>query len=106
MRARRRRAGPDRAHGRQPAETFGGYAAVAMANAQVSDGTASLAEHANAAMDRRTVIEQANGIIMAERRCTADEAFAILAKVSQYFARDLGDVAAVLVASAVHTSER
>jgi GAF domain-containing protein len=88
------------------AETFGGYAAVAMANARVSDATAALAEHASAALDRRAVIEQAKGIIMAERRCTADEAFAILARVSQYSARDLGDVAAVLVASAVHTPKR
>jgi len=88
------------------AETFGGYAAVAMANAQVSDGTAAPAHHANAAMDRRAVIEQAKGVIMAERRCTADEAFTVLAKVSEYSGRALGDVAAVLVAGAVHTSKR
>src|SRR3954451_12791795 len=85
------------------AETFGGYAAVAMANAHRYDGTAALAEHAQAAMDRRAVIEQAKGIIMAERRCTADEAFAILAKISQHTHHTVGDVAALLVASAVHT---
>jgi GAF domain-containing protein len=88
------------------AETFGGYAAMAMANVQVSDRTAAPADHANAAMDRRALIEQAKGIIMAERRCTADEAFAVLATVSEYSGRALGDVAAVLVASAVHTSKR
>jgi GAF domain-containing protein len=87
------------------AETFGGYAAVAMANAHRSDGTA-LPDRAHAAMDSRAVIEQAKGIIMAERRCTADEAFAVLAKVSEYSGRALGDVAAVLVASAVHTPKR
>jgi GAF domain-containing protein len=85
------------------AETFGGYAAVAMANAHRYDGTATLADYAQAAMDSRAVIEQAKGIIMADRRCPADEAFAILAKVSEYSGRALGDVAAVLVATAVHT---
>ena len=87
------------------AETFGGYAAVAMANAHLYN-SATLADQAHAAMDSRAVIEQAKGIIMAERRCTGDEAFAILAKVSEYSGRDLGDVAAVLVASAVHTPKR
>jgi GAF domain-containing protein len=84
------------------AETFGGYAAMAMANAHVYDSTATLAGHAHAAMDNRAVIEQAKGIIMAERRCTADEAFAILAKICQYADRKLDDVAAALVAGAVH----
>jgi GAF domain-containing protein len=88
------------------AETFGGYAAVAMANAHLYDSTATLARHTQAAMDSRAVIEQAKGIIMAERRCTADEAFAILAKVSQDSNRKLRDVAAALVASAVHPRRR
>jgi len=57
-------------------------------------------------MDSRAVIEQAKGIIMADRRCTADEAFAILAKVSQDSNRKLRDVAAALVASAVHPRRR
>jgi hypothetical protein len=43
---------------------------------------------------------------MAERRCTAEEAFAILAKVSEYSTREPGDVAAKLVASAVHPRNR
>jgi GAF domain-containing protein len=84
------------------AETFAGYAAVAMANAHLYDSTAPLAEHTRAAMDGRAVIEQAKGIIMAERRCTAEEAFAILTRVSEDTARTIGDVAAALVASAVH----
>ena len=88
------------------AETFSGYAAVAMANAHLYDSTATLARHTQAAMDSRAVIEQAKGIIMAERRCTADEAFAILAKVSQDSNRKLRDVAAALVASAVHPRRR
>jgi GAF domain-containing protein len=88
------------------AETFGGYAAVATANAHLCDSRATLVAHTHAAMDDRAVIEQAKGIIMAERRSTADEAFAILAKLSEYSGRALGDVAAVLVASAAHTPKR
>jgi GAF domain-containing protein len=83
------------------AETFAGYAAVAMANAHLYDGPATVARHTQSAMDSRALIEQAKGIIMAERRCTPEEALAILAKVSQYSRRELHDVAAALVASAV-----
>ncbi|GGQ71563.1 GAF and ANTAR domain-containing protein [Couchioplanes azureus] len=88
------------------AETFAGYAAVAMANAHLYDSAASLADHTQAAMDSRAVIEQAKGIIMAERRCTDDEAFTILANVSQDSGRKLSDVAGALVASAVHPRYR
>jgi GAF domain-containing protein len=79
------------------AQTFVRYAAVALANAHLYDTTASLAQHMQAAMESRAVIEQAKGIIMGERRCTADEAFAILTKVSQDTNRKLRDVAAALV---------
>jgi GAF domain-containing protein len=82
------------------AQTFAGYAAVALANAHLYDTTATLAQHMQAAMESRAVIEQAKGIVMGERRCTSDEAFAILAKVSQDSNRKLRDVAAALVARA------
>jgi len=49
-------------------------------------------------MESRAVIEQAKGIIMGDRRCGADEAFAILTKISQDSNRKLRDVAAALVA--------
>jgi GAF domain-containing protein len=79
-------------------ETFAGYAAVALANAHLYDTTAGLAEHMRRAMEHRAVIEQAKGIIIAERQCTADEAFAILSALSQHTHRKLRDVAAALVA--------
>ncbi|MEU4420591.1 GAF and ANTAR domain-containing protein [Actinoplanes sp. NPDC024001] len=79
------------------AQTFVRYAAVALANAHLYDTTATLAQHMQAAMESRAVIEQAKGIIMGERRCTADEAFAILTRVSQDSNRKLRDVAAALV---------
>jgi transcriptional regulator with GAF, ATPase, and Fis domain len=81
-------------------QTFAGYAAVAIANAHLYDAQASLAQHMEAAMQSRAVIEQAKGIIMGSRRCTADDAFAILTKVSQETNRKLRDVAAALVATA------
>jgi len=81
-------------------QTFAGYAAVALANAHLYDAQASLAQQMQAAMQSRAVIEQAKGIIMSSRRCTADEAFAILTKLSQDTNRKLRDVAAALVASA------
>jgi GAF domain-containing protein len=87
-------------------QTFAGYAAVALANAHLYDTTASLAQQMQAAMDSRAVIEQAKGIIMGERRCTAEEAFGILTKVSQDTNRKLRDVAAALVARAAEGRNR
>jgi hypothetical protein len=80
------------------ARAFGSHAAVALANAHLYDTTVTLAQQMQAAMESRAVIEQAKGIIMGRRRCGADEAFAILTKVSQDSNRKLRDVAADLVA--------
>jgi GAF domain-containing protein len=82
------------------AQTFSGYAAVALANAHLYAATATLAQQLQAAMETRAVIEQAKGIVMAERRCTPDEAFAILSQLSQDTNRKLRDVATTLVADA------
>jgi GAF domain-containing protein len=81
-------------------QTFAGYAAVALANAHVYDAQANLARQMQAAMESRAVIEQAKGIIMGSRRCTSDEAFVILTKISQDTNRKLREVAVALVASA------
>jgi GAF domain-containing protein len=88
------------------AQTFAGYAAVALANAHLYDVSATLAQHLQAAMESRAVIEQAKGIVMADRRCTADEAFAILSKLSQDSNRKLREVATLLVASASGAATR
>jgi GAF domain-containing protein len=85
------------------AQTFAGYAAVALANAHLYATTATLAQQMQAAMDSRAVIEQAKGIIMGDRRCTSDEAFLLLRKLSQDTNRKLRDVAAALVARATET---
>ncbi len=45
-------------------------------------------------------MEQAAGIIVGERRCRPDDAFAVLAQASRDTHRNLRDVAAALVAQA------
>jgi GAF domain-containing protein len=82
------------------AQTFSEYATVALANAHLYHESSTLAQHMHTAMANRAVIEQAKGIIMADRRCTADEAFRILSKLSQDTNRKVRDVAAALVANA------
>ena len=82
------------------AQNFAGYAAVALANAQSYDSTATLARQMREAMAHRATIEQAKGILMGEHRCTPEEAFARLSRLSQDTNRKLRDVAAALVAEA------
>jgi GAF domain-containing protein len=88
------------------AQTFSGYAAVALANAHLYDTTSTLALQMSAAMEHRAVIEQAKGILIADRHCTPQEAFTILAKLSQDSNRKLRDVAAALVANAQKSCSR
>jgi GAF domain-containing protein len=52
------------------------------------------------ALSSRAVIDQAIGVIMARRRCTADEAFALLRTQSQRVNRKLRDLAAEVVRDA------
>jgi AmiR/NasT family two-component response regulator len=52
-------------------------------------------------MQSRAVIEQAKGILIGQRRCTPQEAFDILVRLSQDTNRKLRDVAEALVAQAM-----
>ena len=73
--------------------------AVAVVNA---DAHAQLAEHARnmrLAMDSRAVIEQAKGVLMAQRHIDADQAFDILRDASQRYNRKLRDISEGIVAS-------
>jgi GAF domain-containing protein len=79
------------------AQTFSSYATVAMANAYLYNARTTLAQHMEVAMESRAVIEQAKGIIMGQRRCTADEAFTFLTKLSQNTNRKVRDIAAALI---------
>jgi GAF domain-containing protein len=71
--------------------------AVAVANA---DAHAQLGEHArnmSRAMESRAVIEQAKGVLMAQRHVDADQAFEILREASQRYNRKLRDIATGIV---------
>ena len=65
------------------AQRFAGYAAVAIANSQLYASAAEAADHMRRAMESRAVIEQAKGIVMAQRRCGPAEAFDLLVAASQ-----------------------
>jgi AmiR/NasT family two-component response regulator len=84
------------------AETFAGHAAVAVANAHLYETTAALADQMKQAMATRAVIEQAKGIIMRDRGCTADDAFDALVKLSQEAHVKLREVAQRLVDQTTH----
>ena len=79
------------------AQSFAVYAAVALTNALAYHGLSDLTRQLREAMTSRAVIEQAKGIIMAQQRCTPDEAFGFLARISQNGNRKLRDVAANMV---------
>jgi GAF domain-containing protein len=81
------------------AESFASYAGVVLANMHLYESTRTLAEQLQTAMESRAVIEQAKGVLMGQRRCTAEEAFDILVKLSQQSNRKLREVAQALVES-------
>ena len=80
------------------ARTFAGHAAVAVANAHLYETTASLAQQMQHAMASRATIEQAKGIIMRDRGCDADAAFAALVELSHETHLKLREIAERLVA--------
>jgi GAF domain-containing protein len=84
----------------QDGRAFADHAAVAIGNANLYTDAAAQARQMREAMEYRAVIEQAKGILMADRRCTADEAFEILRRVSNETNRKLRDVADMLVTEA------
>jgi GAF domain-containing protein len=82
---------------RELAVSFASYVAVAVTNASVLAGALAEVEQMRQAMASRSVIEQAKGIIMAGRRCTADEAFDLLREASSRANRKLRDIAQSVV---------
>ena len=73
--------------------------AVAVANAETYAATADLAHQMQQAMASRSVIDMAKGILMAQNRCSPDEAFTMLSHASQRSNRKLRDIAAAIVES-------
>ena len=87
------------------AGAFANYAAVALANAHLYETTSALATQLSLAMESRSVIEQAKGVLIAQQGVTADEAFAILSRASQTSNRKLRDLARAIVEGSRRPSE-
>jgi GAF domain-containing protein len=85
------------------AQSFAGYAGVALANMHLYQSTRGLAEQLQSAMESRAVIEQAKGMLMAQNACDANGAFDLLVRLSQQSNRKLRDVAQAVVDSALKT---
>jgi GAF domain-containing protein len=73
--------------------------AVAVANAESHWQLGEQARNMRLAMDSRAVIEQAKGVLMAQRKVDADVAFEILREASQRYNRKLRDIAVGIVDS-------
>ena len=71
--------------------------AEALLSMDACRATAQLAEDLAEAMKSRSVIEQAKGMVMAEQLVDADEAFQLLARVSQREGIKVRDLASRLV---------
>ncbi|TFV58494.1 UNVERIFIED_ORG: ANTAR domain-containing protein [Bacillus sp. AZ43] len=71
--------------------------AVAVANADAHAQLGEQARNMRLAMDSRAVIEQAKGVLMAQRHVDADQAFEILREASQRYNRKLRDIALGIV---------
>jgi GAF domain-containing protein len=76
-----------------------GFAAAAITNVRVYEASKTLVEQMQTAMQSRAVIDQARGILMAQHRCDAEEAFAILRRTSQQGNRKIRDLAQAIVDS-------
>jgi GAF domain-containing protein len=79
------------------AESFAQQLGAAIQGVDAYRSTARLAHDLAEAMRSRAVIEQAKGMLMAEHRIDADEAFARLTHLSQHSRMKLRDVARRLV---------
>lgn len=77
---------------------FAGQAAVLLRLATRQEQDGILLAQLEAALNSRTVIDQALGIIMMQQRCTSAEAFDLLRRQSQNSNRKLREIASNLVA--------
>jgi GAF domain-containing protein len=78
-------------------EVFAGQAAGALQIAALRSRDAELVNQLEAALSTRSVIDQAIGVLMAQQRCTAQEAFDLLRAHSQNSQRRIRDISADLI---------
>ncbi|SDU14034.1 GAF and ANTAR domain-containing protein [Jiangella alkaliphila] len=86
------------AQNRHRAETFAAQASTALTLALRQAHDAELTDQLEQALATRSVIDQAVGILMAQQRCSADQAFGLLRKHSQNNNLKLRTVAERMVA--------
>jgi GAF domain-containing protein len=84
---------------RRAAANFAGQAAAAVGMAMRFASQVTITEQLRTALTSRSDIDQAMGIIMANRRCTSEEAFAVLREASQHRNVRLREVARELLTS-------
>jgi GAF domain-containing protein len=77
--------------------SFAAYAGAALTNMDALQDARELAENLQKAMEFRSVIEQAKGILIERHRLTADQAFRLLTESSMHTNRKVRDVAEDLV---------
>jgi GAF domain-containing protein len=90
----------------QLAAALAAHAAVALTAALRTYDQVSLTDNLRIALSSRSVIDQAIGIVMGRERCSADQAFDVLRKVSQQRNTKLRHVAAELVTAVARAGER
>ncbi|WP_308123511.1 GAF and ANTAR domain-containing protein [Modestobacter marinus] len=83
---------------------FATYAGAALTNMDALQDARDLAENLRRAMEFRSVIEQAKGILMERHKLTADQSFRLLADASMRTNRKVRDVAEDLVLTGELTS--
>lgn len=89
----------------QLARMLSAHAAVALTAALRTYDQVSLTDNLRIALSSRSVIDQAIGIVMGRERCSADQAFDVLRKVSQQRNTKLRHVATELVTAIARAGE-
>lgn len=90
----------------QVAELLAHTAGAVVISLRQKEELRQLTEQLNAALDSRAVIDQAKGVVMADRGCSAEEAFRHLAEISQRTNTKVRDVARLVVEQAAGTGPR
>jgi GAF domain-containing protein len=83
------------------ATRFAPYAAVAAGNLHAYQSARDMAENLQTALESRTVIDQAKGILIERYKLTPDQAFQLLARTSMTTNRKVRDIADDLVRTGV-----
>jgi GAF domain-containing protein len=85
--------------------TFASFTGILLASAGLHSDLADLEEQLERAVQSRAIVDQAKGIIMAQNRCSGEEAFRMLVRASQDRNIKLRILAERLVASVAGATE-